>query len=203
MCRLWRVAEGNVPMSELLLSVNLKTMSTATTKSHGLTEVKVVASILLLPSHPSHSASNIIMKEDCAVELTDKDWEIHPNTLCTARLQAHKIKQPHLRQGINHKAVLSGLEHGELFLIDGLGLHNDTIPHELWAVVEIIPYIQLSVGPEFPISSVVGSLLETIGILLSESSPISKMYCAHIVCWHFLNKIIIWNCVFVFPFLPY
>jgi hypothetical protein len=73
-------------MSEFLLSVNLKTMSTATTKSHGLTKVKVVASILLLPSHPSHSASGIIMKENSAVELTDMDWAIHPNTLCTARL---------------------------------------------------------------------------------------------------------------------
>jgi hypothetical protein len=190
-------------MSELLLSVNLETMSTATTKSHGLTEVKVVASILLLPSHPSHSASSIIMKEDCVVELTDKDWAIHPNTLCTSRLQAHKIKQPHLLQGINHKAVLSGLVHGELFLVDGLGLHNDTIPHELWAVVEIIPYIQPSVGPEFPISSVVGSLLETIGILLSESSPISNVYGTNVVCWHFLYKVIIWNCTFAFPFLPY
>jgi hypothetical protein len=188
-------------MSELLLSVNLKTMSTATTKSHGLTEVKVVASILFMSSHPSHSASSIIMKEDSAVELTDKDWAIHPNTLCTSRLQAHKIKQPHLLQGINHKAILSGLEHDKFFLVDGLGLHNDTIPHELREVVEIVPYIQLSVGPEFPISTVVGSFLEPIGILLSESPPSSNVYCTNVECWHFLNKIIIWNCVFAFPSL--
>jgi hypothetical protein len=188
-------------MSELLPSVNLKTMRTAITKSHGLTEVKVFASILLLSSHPSHSASNIIMKENSVVELTDKDWAIHNNTLCTARLQAHKIKQPHLLQSINHRAILSGLEHGMFFRVDGLGLHNNTIPHKLWAVVEIIPYIQLSVGPEFPISTVVGSFLEPIGILLSESPLNSNMYCTNVECWHFLNKIIIWNCVFVFPFL--
>jgi hypothetical protein len=147
-CRFRRIAESNVPMSELILRVNLKPMSTATTKSHGFTEVKIVASVLLFASHPSHMPSGIIMKEHGAMELSYKDRTIVPSSLFITGLQAHKIIQPHILQGINHKAVLGGLVHGKHFLVDGLGHHNDTILHTLSRVVEIIPYAHLSVGPE-------------------------------------------------------
>jgi hypothetical protein len=89
MCRLWRVAESNVTMSELFLTMDLKPTSTTTTKTHWLTEVKVVARIFLLPSHPSHSASWVIMEEDCAMEVTDKNRAILSKTLKVSRLQAY------------------------------------------------------------------------------------------------------------------
>jgi hypothetical protein len=114
-------------------------MSTATSKSHGFTEFKIVARVLLLTSHPRHDASGIIMKEHGAMELTDKDWAIVPNSLFITGLQAHKIIQPHILQGINHKAVLGGFMQGKLFLVDGLGHHNGTILHTLSSVVEIFP----------------------------------------------------------------
>jgi hypothetical protein len=139
MCRLRRIAGSNVAMSEFLLRVNLKTMSTTTTKSHGFTEVKIVARVLLFTSHPRHSAIGIIMKEHGAMELTDTDWTIVPISLFITGLQAHKIIHPHILQGINHKAVFGGLVHGTHFLVDGLGHHNDTILHILSRVVEIIP----------------------------------------------------------------
>jgi hypothetical protein len=89
MCRLWGVAECNVTVGQWFLNVDLKTMSTATTKSHCLTEVKVVARILLHPSHPSNSARRVIMEEKFAKELTDKSRAVLPNSLRVARLQAH------------------------------------------------------------------------------------------------------------------
>jgi aminoglycoside N3'-acetyltransferase len=88
------------------------------------------------------------MEEYCAMELTDKKGTILAFSLFIIGLQAHKIIQPHILQGINHKAVLGGLVHGKHFLVDGLGHHNDTILHTLSRVVEIIPYAHLSVGPE-------------------------------------------------------
>jgi hypothetical protein len=76
-------------MSESFLTVDLKTMSMATSKSHCLTKVKVVAKILLLPSHPSHGASRFIMEKESAMELTDKNRAILPKRLKVARLQAY------------------------------------------------------------------------------------------------------------------
>jgi hypothetical protein len=78
-------------MSELVLRVNLEPMSTASTKPHSFTEVKIVARVLLFTSHPSHGASGVIMKEYGAMELTHKDWTIVPNALFITGLQAHKI----------------------------------------------------------------------------------------------------------------
>jgi hypothetical protein len=126
-----------------------------------LIEFKVLARILLHPSHPSHSASRVNMEVDCAVELTNKDPAILPDSVRVARLQAHKIKKSHLVQSVNHKVVLSGIEHDELFPVDGPGLHKGVVPHELSIAVEVIPEASLSLGPEFPVTTCVGSFLET------------------------------------------
>jgi hypothetical protein len=107
----------------------------ATTKPHGITEVKIVASILPLSYHPCHSASGIIMEEYSAVKLPHKD--------CTIAIifmrEAREIKQPHFLQGVNHKEILGGLMHCKSFPVDGLGHHNSTIVHALCSVVVIIP----------------------------------------------------------------
>ena len=124
MSRLWRITEGNITVAIGVFRVNRKALSTATTKSHSFTEIIIVARIWLLPRHPGHSARGIIMEIDCAVKLSNK-------FRAEIRLQANKFKETHLLQGINHKAVLRGLVHGKYFLVDGLGLHNDTILHTL------------------------------------------------------------------------
>jgi hypothetical protein len=51
--------------------MNSVPLSTATTKTHGRTELSVGAGVLLPASHPSHGAVRIIMEEDGAMELTD------------------------------------------------------------------------------------------------------------------------------------
>ena len=135
------------------------------------------------------------MKEHSAVKLPHKDWTIAP----IIRRQAHEIKQPHPLQGINHKALLGGLMHRKNFLVDGLGNHNSTILHALWSVVVIIPQQLLGVGPEKFISMSVSGFLESIGVLLSKSSPGTNMYCDNIKRWQSLNKIIILCCLFIFP----
>jgi hypothetical protein len=73
-------------MTKWLLGVNLKASSMATSKSHYFTEVIVVARILLSPGQPSHSASSIIMIENCAVKLMNKGRAILPGSNRFARL---------------------------------------------------------------------------------------------------------------------
>jgi hypothetical protein len=111
------------------------------------------------------------MEVNCAVKLANKDQEILPSNVRVARIQAHKIKKSQLLQSSNHKAILSGTEHEELFLVDGPGLHKGAIPHMFWRAVEVIPETSLCLSPEFPITTGVGSFLEMIGIDLSESPP--------------------------------
>jgi hypothetical protein len=184
-------------MSELVLRVYLETMSTTTSKPHGFTEIKIVASIFFLSCHPSHSASWVIMEKHSAVKLPHKDWTIAP----IIRRQAHEIKQAHPLQGINHKAIFGGLMHCKSILVDGLGHHNSTILHALLSVIVIITQQLLGVGPEKFIFMGVSGFLESIGVLLSKSSPGTNMYCANIVSWQSLNKVIILCCLFIF--LPF
>jgi hypothetical protein len=75
------------------------------------------------------------------------------------------------------------MEHAELFLVDGLGLHKDAILHELQIFVELIPDDSPSLCPEFLVTTGVGSFLKTIGILVSESSPTRNLNSTTIEFW--------------------
>jgi hypothetical protein len=202
MSRLWRITECNITVTKWFLRVNLKASSMATTKSHCFTEVIVVARILLRPRYPGHSASSIIMKINCAVKLTNKGRAILPGSDRFARLQAHKIKKTHLLQGINHKVIISGTVHEDLF-VDSLGLHKSAIPHMVCRAIEIILETSLIFSPEFPVTTGIGSFLETIGIGLSKFPPGSDVKCRSIVYWLLLHKIVILSCIFAFLPLPY
>jgi hypothetical protein len=117
-------------------------------------------------------------------------------------LQAHKIKKSHLMQSINHKAIISGTVHEELFLVDSFGLHKSAIPHMFWRAVEVIPETSPSLSPEFPVTTIVGSFLEMIGIGLSESPLASNLNYTSIVSWLLLLKIVILSYIFAFLPLP-
>jgi hypothetical protein len=68
------------------------------------------------------------------------------------------------------KRYFGGLKHGELFLVDGLGHHNDAILHEGCTVVELIPNGSPSLGLEFLVFTGVGSFLDTVGVFSTSTS---------------------------------
>src|SRR4051794_36355589 len=104
---------------------------------------------MFCPGHPSHSTGRILMKEHCAMKLTNKSWIVFPSSGTNSRSQAHKIKQPHLLQSINHKTLICGTVHEKLIFVDILGLHKGTILHMVPRAVEVILETGLSLGLEF------------------------------------------------------
>jgi hypothetical protein len=71
-----------------------------------------------------------------------------------------------------------------------------------WRAVEVIPETSPSLSPEFPVTTIVGSFLEMIGIGLSESPLASNLNYTSIVSWLLLLKIVILSYIFAFLPLP-